>query len=357
MKFIHKVAFTALAYLISSSFCFGTENLFYVLRNNTPGRMVAAQHAMSSLTQHFKSINILVPQAYQIDENGVMWGLADADTMHFAKQHAMKIMLLVTNSEFDKNIVHQFLSSPSAQVRAIQSMLDVCEKQHCYGVQLDFEMIPFTDREALTHFFRQATDALHKKGYIVSFAVAPLVSDEPPASDFLKKIYVNWEGAYDFKQLGEMADFISIMAYNQHGGSTTPGPTASIDWVEATIVYALQFMPASKISLGIPVYSTYWFTGTDSGSPSGKITSHSIGVSYEKMLYLAHKYKANLQWDEKNKLYYTIYQNNWLNEYIFAEEAKSFSAKLALAKKYHLRGISVFDLGTEDPGIWKLLSG
>ena len=37
------------------------------------------------------------------------------------------------------------------------------------------------------------------------------------------------------------------------------------------------------------------------------------------------------------------------------EDAKSFAAKLALVKKFHLRGISVFRLGIEDAGIWPVL--
>lgn len=174
-------------------------------------------------------------------------------------------------------------------------------------------------------------------------------------SEFLRKIYINWEGAYDFKKLGEVADFVSIMAYNQHGGVTTPGSTASIQWVEAAIKYALQFIPAQKISLGIPDYSTYWFTGTDTGRSSGKTAVQSEGITFEKAMSIINRNKANLQWDDAAKIQYAIYERNWLNEYIYLENDKSFAAKLALAKKYNLRGISVFDLGTEDPKIWELL--
>ena len=332
--------------------CFGTENLFYVLRNNTPARMTAAQNSLSSLANHFKSINILVPQSYRIDENGVVWGAIDPDILDFAIKHSIKIMPLITNTEFNKDIGHKFLSNPSAQTTAIQSILDVCIKQHYYGVQFDLEMIAIEDRDALTRFYQAAAAALHKKGFVVSFAIAPLVSAPPQASDFLKKLYVNWEGAYDLKKLGEAGDFVSLMTYNQHGGVTTPGPTASIQWIEAAINYALQFIPAQKISLGIPDYSNYWFTGTDTGEASGKTAVQAVGINYEKAMYLIHKYKANLQWDDQAKINFSIYEHDWLNEYIFLENKQSFAAKLALVNKYNLRGISVFDLGTEDPQIW-----
>ena len=46
---------------------------------------------------------------------------------------------------------------------------------------------------------------------------------------------------------------------------------------------------------------------------------------------------------------YVMYSNNYMNEYIFVENEKSFNEKLNLAKRYQLRGISVWKLGYEDP--------
>lgn len=336
---------------------FAGENIFYVLRNGTPARIAAGQNALTSLRNHFNAIDILISQAYQVDENGLVWGYMDPDIVAFANQHAVKLMLLITNPEFNKQIAHQFLSNRTAQTRALQSILDACKKNHCYGVQFDFEMISFDDRDALTRFYQTAAQVLHKNGLVVSFAVAPLVSESPQPSDFLKKIFINWEGAYDLKKLGEAGDFVSIMAYNQHGGTTTPGPTASIDWVEESIKTALNYIPAEKISLGVPDYSTYWFTGTDTGDSSGKITVSSVGIAYAKAKWLLDKYKANLQWDDIHKLHYAIFERNWLYEYMFIEDAQSFKAKQELVTKYKLRGLSVFDLGTEDAQIWSVLAG
>ncbi len=78
-------------------------------------------------------------------------------------------------------------------------------------------------------------------------------------------------------------------------------------------------------------------------------------LSYAQVNYLLHKYNIQLQWDAKNYNHYAIFEHNWLNEYLFLEDAASFQAKLELVKKYHLRGISVFTLGDEDPKIWNEL--
>ncbi|HVY54035.1 MAG TPA: glycosyl hydrolase family 18 protein [Gammaproteobacteria bacterium] len=350
-----KQKFLLLILYFMSSLGFAQENLFYILRNNTPARMTAAQNSIESLEHHYKAIDILVPQAYQIDSNGVVWGSVDAEIIKLASIHQLKLMPLVTNTGFNKEKTHDFLLDNTAQNHAIQTLLSICEQNHYYGLQLDFEMIGLADKNALTKFYQTAADALHKKGFIVSFALAPLITDPPYSSDIQKRLYVNWEGAYDFKKLGESADFVSVMAYNQHGGATTPGSTAHFKWVEQVIKYALAHIPANKISLGVPAYSTYWFTGTNTGDSSGKIAVNSVGISYEKANRLAQKNLANWLWDDEAKQNMAIYQREWLNEYIFLEDARSFTAKANLAKKYNLRGISVFDLGTEDPNIWNVI--
>ncbi|MDR3476482.1 MAG: glycosyl hydrolase family 18 protein [Gammaproteobacteria bacterium] len=351
MYHMKNFVFAILILFCFSSVCFSMENVFYILRSNSPDRISSAESALSSLKKHYQSINILISQAYQIDENGMVWGDLDPSVADFSNEHKMKIMAMVTNAKFDKVKAHQFLLNKSAQKIAIESILAACQKHHYYGIQFDFEMIPLADRDALTAFYQAAAKTLHAQGLMVSFAVAPVVDDSPQHSYFLKRIYENWEGAYDLKALASSADFITVMAYNQHAGKTTPGSTAALPWVQTTIEYTLRFVPAAKISLGVPSYSNYWYTAKEGHS----ISAQMAGINFNQMRYLLQKYHASLQWDEKDKVHYAIYSHDWLNEYIFAEDAMSLKAKAELAEKYHLRGVSVFDLGSEDPEIWGVL--
>lgn len=327
--------------------CFGMENSFYILHGQ--------KHVPSSLLNHFQSIDVLISQAYHVNAKGKVSGFIDHDTLQFANQHAMRVMALVTNSNFDKHAVHQFLADFEAQKNAIQSILIACKQQHLYGVQFDFESVSLKDRDALTHFYRNAAYVLHKHRLVVSFAVIPITAG-PHNSAFLKRQYENIGGAYDLKILGKIGDFISVMAYDQHTHGTMPGPTASIDWVNSVINYTLQYVPPQKISLGIPVYSDYWFTGLNSSNPHGRISTRLVELSYKDLKPILNKNHVKLHWDPDHGVNYAIYQYAWLNEYIFAEDFKSFKAKYDLAKKYHLRGTSIFSLGNEDPRIWDILT-
>lgn len=336
----------------AQTWCFGMENIFYVLRNN-PSKTQSP--LLTTLSAHQNQIHLLITQAYRVTGDGVIKGYVNPDLFKFAQAHSIKLIVLLTNANFDKKIAHQFLTSPVAIQRALKSLLTLCQQNHFYGVQFDFESVALTDKSALTHFYQSGAELLHKNHFVVSFAVAPTVSDGPFQTAFQKRMYENWSGAYDLKALSHSADFITLMAYDQHVGKVTPGPVASIRWVNELLKHTLQFIPPEKLSLGIPVYSGFWYTGTSQLSPNS-ISIQNNAIEYSLVQHLINKYHLHLLWDDRDKVNYTFYDYAWLNKYIFIEDARSFKEKLALAKKYHLRGITVFRIGAEDPHIWNVLS-
>lgn len=349
-----------LAVIILYSFlcanCYGMENAFYILRSYSDHHIKTSPASLNSLRKNHRSIHLLISQAYHIDEKGVVSGEADPSILEIAQKYSIKVMALVTNSSFNKEKIVTFLNDETAQKQAIQSILNECKQHAYYGVQFDFENIPIAKKAELTKFYSTAAQILHQHGYTVSFAVVPLTHDISDASAYLKRKYQNWIGAYDLEALGKVGDFVTIMAYDQHTSGTTPGPTASIHYVDLAIRQTLKFIPPRKVSLGIPVYSHYWFTDVSSHDKSGRILVNLDQINYKSAQKLLEKHRIKTKWDNIDKVNYAKFENNLLNEYLFIEDAKSFKAKLSLAKKYHLRGISVFDLGSEDPNIWKIFN-
>lgn len=338
-----RLFFIVLLHFIFFTTAFSMEKVFYVLHDHK-------QEALSAIAKNSHLTDLLIVQAYQIDYNGGVSGSLDEDVLNFSYKHSIKLMALVTNRWFDANKVHQFLANLTAQQKALKIILDESKKNHIAGVQFDFEMVPLKDKDALTQFYQSAADLLHKNGFIVSFAIAPTLTDKNFTSLFQKKLYYVWQGAYDFKKLGELSDFVTIMSYDQHGSGTPPGPIASIPWNEKVIQHAIKFIPENKISLGIPTYSGLWYMRINPFSYKTSIQYNSL--DNKTLIYILKKYRPDVQWDNFSQVHYTFYQLQGINRIIFIEDGKSFEAKYDLAKKYRLRGISVFRLGIEDPTIW-----
>lgn len=351
MEVLFKILTTFVILILSTSSCFSMETVFYVLHNRT-GTHQTPPTTLSDITHHAASINILLSQAYRIDKNGKVAGFINPDILDAATQHSIKLMAMITNAGFDKEQSHKFLSNHTAQTQALNTILTICKQNHLYGIQFDFETIALGDKNALTQFYQSAADLLHKNKLVVSFAIEPTVSDAPFSSEYIRRWYLRLAGAYDLTALGKMADFITLMAYDQHIGRVTPGPTASIDWVDAVIKHTLKFVPANKISLGIPAYSGVWYTGVSSNK---EITTQNDSISYADALGILKRNNGHLQWDDVNKENYAFFQRNWLNEFIYLEDARSLKFKLDLVKKYHLRGISFFRIGIEDPNAWNVI--
>src|SRR5205807_6470282 len=79
--------------------------------------------------------------------------------------------------------------------------------------------------------------------------------------------YDNWSGVYDYAEMGKVADFISVMAYAEHGATADPGPVAGLPWVTAIAEYSASPIPANKISLGVPFYGMRWEATDPAATP------------------------------------------------------------------------------------------
>jgi spore germination protein YaaH len=334
-------------FYLTSTPIFALQTLFYTLRNEPQNSPM-----WQSLQNHYQRINILVPQAFEIDKNGKIEGYVDSKLTDFAKAHNIKIVLLVTNRGFNRAVTHFFLRHPDAQKKAIASLVKICKEGNYNGLQFDFEDVPIADKQPFMNFYQTAATKLHQNQLLVSIAVVPMlqVSNE---SIYLNR-YENRGGSFDYKILNDYSDFVTLMAYNQHTSGTTPGPVASAAWDEQIIRYALLYISPQKIFLGIPVYSDAWYTGMHVPNTS-KLTTRADQISYAEVQDILKRYHTGLAWDSQSKVPYSVFSRDYLYEYIFAENAQSFQVKLALARKYNLGGIAVWRLGMEDPNIWRNL--
>jgi spore germination protein YaaH len=61
------------------------------------------------------------------------------------------------------------------------------------------------------------------------------------------------------------------------------------------------------------------------------------------------------RWDDVQKAPAAAWSEHDVFQYVWMEDKRAFLAKLALVTRYHLRGYSVWVLGSEDPATWSAL--
>ena len=334
------------------------EILFYTDSSLSNNLLANPKYTSTQILQHIKShakqINIIAPQIYGVDKNGVVWGSIDPNIVKLAKNSQLKLMPLVVNPDFDQKKLHELLTNSAARDRILNELINLAKRYNYYGFQFDFENVNINDKNEYTAFIKKASEALHKNNLAISITTLPHIKNAPINNAYRKWYYTNWSGAFDYPQLAKYCDFITVMMYDLHTSFTTPGPIAPLPWVEKFIKYLITIMPADKISLVVPVYSGLWQTKAYGGA----FKSHETQISYQDVQAFLQKYKLKPHWDKTSQAPFVIYSDDGtkLNKFLFIENAKTFADKLNLAEKYNLRGISVWKLGYEDPKVWKKLA-
>ena len=308
--------------------------------------------SVQSFLANADKISIVAPQSFSMDSTGIIWGRVDPRVVARAREKGVKLIPLIVNPGFDQAIFHRVLTDRDARRRAIDNITALCRDNRFDGIQFDFENISVADRDAFTSFSREVADSLHRINCSLSAAVVPRSSEYPGPTSYHKWIYDNWRGAYDYRALARFMDFLSLMTYSQHTRRTPPGPVAGYPWMEAAVKYLLSLgVPPAKISLGLPAYSQHWFPTYDA---QGGARSSGIGLAWTAASGMLAKNRAQPTWDERQKESYAFWENDGIYEWLFFQDARAFDARLELARRYRLRGYSVWVLGQEDPKIWSL---
>ena len=144
--------------------------------------------------------------------------------------HSRGIEVWAMFSSFEKKLTRELMKNNKGRASVISQLLQIVDSLNLDGINLDFENMYPEDKELFTRFVREVTTALKEKDLVVSVDVTRPTND--PNS---------YSGCYDRKALGEIVDYVFLMAYDQHW-RTSPknGPVASLPWVKESVVLTLK---------------------------------------------------------------------------------------------------------------------
>lgn len=321
--------------------------IFYL--TNDPG-------GVRDFLQHSAQIGLLVPTWYQVDQNGLVTGAPN--DLVLDKAHAEKLPVMPIVSLANKENFHQLATSATAQARMNDALIRECKLHGYTGIQFDIENIDWTDRDALSALVKTSADALHRAGLQLTIATVPNAPGYPGSGGFAKWIYTDWRGAYDLAAIGKAVDMVCLMTYDQHTRWTTPGPVAGWQWTLDNLNYALKYVPASKLALGIPVYGYHWYTAAPILNKVTNQYEPAPGADYistENALLLAKEFGGKIQWDAEDRSAWFFFYRDQMREWVFFTDLRTFKERYELAALDKLAGFCSWVLGQEDPAIWSYL--
>jgi spore germination protein YaaH len=222
---------------------------------------------LASLKAHAGAMTLLSPQGFYIDAEGFVRGQITAEVLGVARHSNLPLMPLLANPGFDRSIAHALLHDTKAEERAVRYLAYLAKRDNFVGWQLDIENIDPDDKLDYVNFVERVAARLHRDQRLLSVAVVPRFSDDFPDNPSAGFHTGEWGASFDYSALGRVADFVTLMAYDQHSPLTPPGPVAGYDWVKAALDYAVDRVPSSKLVLGMPFYGRAW-TETSEGAKS-----------------------------------------------------------------------------------------
>ena len=291
--------------------------------------------------QVIEGVNVVSPSFFYLDpNNGILQeniGTSGKNYIEWAHSNGYKVWPMISNAEAGIKITSNILNSYTKRQQLIQSIVEKCALYDIDGINVDFENMYEEDKDKFSRFIIELMPRMQEMGIVVSVDVT--APDGAP----------NWSLCYDRNVIGDVADYLVFMAYDQYGTSSTKaGTTAGFNWVETNLKKIIEYdeVDTEKIILGLPLYTRQWTIASD-----GTIKSRTV----VNMVNTKIPNNVEKQWKDDLKQYYIEYKSGKNTIKMWIEDGTSIKEKVSLVTKYNLGGTSCWRKDMETSNIWTII--
>ena len=258
--------------------------------------------------------------------------------INWAHGNGYEVWAMFSNDSLQQ-LTSDIINDYEARKNLILDIVELAKQYGLDGINIDFENMYREDEDMFSRFIIELEPRLKAIGKTLSVDVTA-----PDGAD-------SWSMCYDRNVIGDVADYIVFMAYDQYGeASTEPGTTSGYEWVKVNLdkfVETEEIKP-EKIILGLPFYTRVWTTQngelvrTDVVAMKNVDTNIPAGV--EKV------------WDEVTRQNYIKYDSNGYTREMWIEDIESYKEKLLLINEYGLGGVANWCKDMEPEEIWSVIN-
>ena len=289
-------------------------------------------------------VNVVSPAFFYLDEDGDFKeniGSSGENYIQWAHNNGYKVWPMVSNAvaaNESLDITSKIMNSYTSRKELIDDIVNACVKYDLDGINIDFENMKSDDKDMYSRFIIELTPRLKEIGMVTSVDVTA-----PDGSD-------TWSLCFDRHVIGDVADYIIFMAYDQNGiSSTKPGTNAGYDWIQLNLKKFLQTeeIESQKLILAVPFYTRLWTTNSN-GELIGKTT-----VSMKNINSVIPE-GTEIKWDDELKQNYAEFSDGSNTRKIWIEDIDSLKAKVSLIKENNLGGVASWQKDMETDDVWDM---
>lgn len=299
------------------------------------------------LEQTLSYLSDLFIFSYGFTEEGVLIPplLDDSWMISLAKEYGVAPILTLTpfgvDGRFNNRLISAVVNDLTARATLKNQIIEQITQRGFEGLDIDFEYILASDRQAFVDFVAYMQESVSALGYPVSVALAPKSS--------ANQVGLLYEGK-DYKALGVVADYVLLMTYEWGYTYGPPMAVAPLNKVREVVEYALTEIPAEKINLGIPNYGYDWPLPFMQGMTKAETIGNIQAVQR------AIEYGAPIEFNAIAQSPYFFYVSENVGHEVWFEDARSMNATFGLMEEYGLRGASYWTIMQLFRANWQLLA-
>ena len=290
-----------------------------------------------------KGLTVISPTWFYLnDSQGGIASLASASYVDYCHSQGVEVWGLVSNLEDSSVDTTAVLTHTSYRENLVNKLISKAIEYKLDGINLDMEALDSGVGDGFIQLVRELALKCHSNGLTLS------VDNYVPT---------DYTAFYNRSQQALFADYVIIMAYDEHYAGSDAGSVSSIGFVKQGIENTLKEVPASQIIVGLPFYTRLWIETPQYNEEGDLIsietTSKAMGMNTAEST--VNENSADIIWDNETGQNYAQYEKSGKTYKIWLEDEASLELKLKEVNEQGLAGISFWKLGFERTKTWNTI--
>jgi spore germination protein len=284
-----------------------------------------------------------------LDQGEIIELYDDTRIIQIAKEYGTIPLLMITtlteSGMTDFDLTYKLLLNDEYQDRHINELLNILRTKGYLGVNFVFSFMNTSNQDLYFRLLQKASSRLGSHGYSIYVTINP--NDRNINGEIVfKKI--------DYSKISRYAESVTFLQLVWSLNYGPPQPVSSAANLRSFTEYVIEYVPARKVILGIPILAYDWIIPYTPRNPA------ALTLTINSAIRLAVDVNAVINFDETSQTpYFTYVQTpigSPVEHIVWFIDARSFSALLNIINTYRLNGTAAWNIMVYSPQFWLMIN-